>query len=241
MDKPFLHQLSYEEARDYFSRRDLVILPVGSVEQHGPANPLGTDMLIAQDLAREVASRSGIISLPVIPFGISFHHMGFPGTITVSEESLASYVLDVLRSLSRWGVKKVLVVNGHGGNLPTLQIVARKAMDELGIRVYIYQWWTSGSKMLAELFSEDERGHASGAETSLNMHLHPELVRTERLVDEEPKGSFEARVYRFAYTHEMSSSGVFGRQSSATRERGAALFEKLVQDLLDIVTELEGA
>ncbi len=232
--------MSYEEAREYFSRRDLVILPVGSVEQHGPANPLGTDMLIAQALAKEVASRSGIISLPVIPFGISFHHMGFPGTVTVGEESLASYVLDVLRSLSRWGVKKVLVVNGHGGNLPTLQIVARKAMDELGIRVYVYQWWTSGSKVLAELFSEDERGHASGAETSLNMHLQPELVRTERLVDEEPRDSFENRVFRFAYTHEMSDSGVFGRQSASGPERGAALFEKLVEDLLSILREIEG-
>ncbi len=239
MGKVFLHQLSYEEARDYFSKRDLVILPVGSVEQHGPANPLGTDMLIAQALAEEVASRSGILSLPVIPFGVSFHHMGFPGTITVSEDSLESYALDVLRSLSKWGVRKVLVVNGHGGNLPALQIVARKAMDELGIRVYIYQWWTSSSHVLAELFSEDERGHASGAETSLNMHLHPELVRPERLVDEEPKGSFDNRVFRFAYTHEMSVSGVFGRQSASSPERGSALFERLVEDLLGIVREIE--
>ncbi len=240
MDKVFLHQLSYEEARDYFSRRDLVIIPVGSVEQHGPANPLGTDMLIALALAREAASRSGILSLPAIPFGISFHHMGFPGTVTVSEESLASYLLDVIRSLSKWGVKKVLVVNGHGGNLPTLQIVARKAMDELGIRVYVYQWWTSGSEVLSELFSEDERGHASGAETSLNMHLHPELVRSERLVDEEPRGSFENRVFRFVYTHEMSDSGVFGRQSASSPERGAALFERLVEDLLTVLKEIEG-
>ncbi len=239
MDKVSLHELSYEEARDYFSKKDLVILPVGSVEQHGPANPLGTDMLIAEALAREVASRTGIISLPVVPFGISFHHMGFPGTVTVSEESLKGYVLDVIRSLSKWGVRKVLIVNGHGGNLPTLQLVARQSMDELGVRVYVYQWWTSSSGILEELFSEDERGHASGAETSLNMHLHPELVREDRLIDEEPRGSFGGRVYRFVYTHEMSDSGVFGRQSSATPERGSILFERLVEDLLKIVREIE--
>ncbi len=125
-------------------------------------------------------------------------------------------MLDVIRSLSKWGVRKVLVINGHGGNLPTLQVVARRAMDELGVRVYIYQWWTSSIEALRELFEEDERGHDSAAETSLNMHLHPELVRVERLVDEEPRGSFENRVYRFGYTHEMSDSGVFGRQTTSS-------------------------
>ncbi len=237
--KSSLHHMTYEEAREYFSGRDLVILPVGSVEQHGPANPLGTDMLIAEALAQEVASRSGVISLPVIPFGISFHHMGFPGTITVGEDSLGGYMLDVMRSLSRWGVKKVLIVNGHGGNLPTLQLVARRAMDELGVRVYVYQWWTSSSRILEELFEEDERGHASGAETSLNMHLHPELVRRDRLTDERPRDSFGGKVYRFVYTHEMSDSGVFGRQSSASPERGSVLFERLVEDLLRVVKEIE--
>lgn len=234
-----LHELTYEEARDYFSKRDLVILPVGSVEQHGPANPLGTDMLIAEALAREAASRSGMLALPPIPVGISFHHMAFPGTLTVSERALENYVIDLIRSLSKWGVRKVLIVNGHGGNLPTLQIVARKAREELGIKVYIYQWWTSSSKVLEELFAPDERGHAAAAETSLNMYIHSELVRRKRLMDEMTRGSFDRKVYRFSYTHEMSKSGVFGRQTTASPERGSELFERLVVDLLSVLRELE--
>ncbi len=238
MTKYLLHGMTYEEAKDYFSKSDLVLLPVGSVEQHGPANPLGTDMLIAQALAEEAAGRSGMISLPVIPFGVSFHHMKFPGTVTVSERALEEYVLDVLRALTKWGVKKVLIVNGHGGNLPALQIVSRRAREELGVKVYVYQWWTSGSEVLAELFKPDERGHAAAAETSLNMHIHPEFVNRDRVMDEEPRGSFERKVYLFSYTHEMSDSGVFGKQTTASPERGSVLFDKLVEDLLRVIGEI---
>ncbi|MCD6244058.1 MAG: creatininase family protein, partial [Candidatus Korarchaeota archaeon] len=85
MARHLLHGMTYEEAKKYFSNSDMVLLPVGSVEQHGPANPLGTDMFIAQALAEEAARRSGIITLPVIPIGVSFHHMRYPGTVTVSE------------------------------------------------------------------------------------------------------------------------------------------------------------
>ncbi len=236
--KRFLHELTYEEAQAYFSEKDIVLLPVGSVEQHGPANPLGTDALIAEALAKEAAKRTGVLSLPLIPFGISFHHMDFPGTTTVDEEALISYVMGVIRSLAKWGVRKVLVVNGHGGNLPSLQIVARKA-STLGVRVYVYQWWTSGSKILADLFEPDERGHAAAAETSLIMYLHPELVNDERVVDERPRLSHEGEVYSFHFTKESTRSGVYGRQSSASRERGKELFERLIEDLERIIEDIE--
>ncbi len=230
--------MTYEEAREYFSNSDMVLLPVGSVEQHGPANPLGTDMFIAQALAEEAARRSGVIALPVIPVGISFHHMKYPGTVTVSEHALEEYIISMLGSLSKWGVSKVLVVNGHGGNLPALQIVSRRAIVELGIRVYLYQWWSSSSEVVEEMFGQEERGHAAAAETSLNMYLHPEFVKTDRIHDERPRGSFEGKVYRFTYTHELTDSGVFGVQTTSSSERGSELFEKLVEDLLRIIEEI---
>ena len=238
MGKHMLHAMTYEEAREYFSSNDTVILPIGSVEQHGPANPLGTDTLIAEALAREASRRSGVASLPAIPIGVSFHHMGFHGTITVSERALEEYLFCTLRSLVRWGVKRVVVVNGHGGNLPTLQILARRARDELGVGVFIYQWWTSSTKVVKELFSEEEGGHAAAAETSLNMYLNPEYVRSDRLVDEEPRGSPES-IASFRYTHELSDTGVFGKQTTASPERGRQLFERLVEDLVEFVSRVK--
>lgn len=240
MGKHMLHSMTYEEAKEYFSHNDTVVLPVGSVEQHGPANPLGTDMLIAEALAREASRRSGVASLPVVPFGVSFHHMSFHGTITVSERALEEYILGILWSLARWGVRKVVVVNGHGGNLPTLQVVARRAREELGVEVFIYQWWSSSAKAVSELFEDEERGHAASAETSLNMYLNSEYVREDRLVDEKPKGSLE-NVTTFKYTHELSKTGVFGRQTTASPERGRQLFERLVEDLAEFVMRVKSS
>lgn len=240
MSKHLLYSMTYEEAKEYFSKHDIVILPIGSHEQHGPANPLGTDFLIADALAKEAAKRTGVAALPAIPFGVSFHHMHFPGTITIAEHVLEEYVLEVLKSLAKWGVKKVLIINGHGGNLNPLMIAARRAREEIGVKVYIYQWWTSSHEALAELFEPDERGHAAAAETSLNMYLNEQWVRKDKLKDETPKKLEPGdKVATYIYTVEKSSSGVFGKQQSANTERGRKLFNKLINDLTEIIEKIK--
>lgn len=234
-----LHLMSYKDAEEYFKVYDLVLLPLGSIEQHGPANPLGTDALIAKALAEEVSRRTGVLTLPLIPYGVSFHHMHFPGTITVSEEALESYVFEVIRSLAKWGVKKVLVINGHGGNLVTLQIISRRALEELGVKVYVYQWWTHSSEALEKLFEADERGHAAAAETSIVMFLNPEAVDRDKLVDQDVREiGHSGKLAHFSYTIERSNSGVLGKQKKASVERGKVLFEMLVEDLKKVVEEL---
>ncbi len=239
MSKYLLYSMTYEEAEKYFSKHDVVILPIGSHEQHGPANPLGTDFLIADALAKEAAKRTGVAALPAIPFGVSFHHMHFPGTITIAERVLEEYVLEVLKSLAKWGVKKVLIINGHGGNLYPLMIASRRAREELGIKAYIYQWWTSSREKLAELFEPEERGHAAAAETSLNMYLNEQWVRKDRLKNERPKKhELENKIITFTYTKEKSSSGVFGKQLNATPEKGKTLFDTLIEDLVKIIEKI---
>jgi len=235
----FLHFITYEDAARIIPSSRVAVLPVGSVEQHGPSNPLGTDSIIAEALAAEACRRTGALCLPLVPVGVSFHHMSFPGTLSVSEEDLAGYVFGILKSLSRWGVKTAVIVNGHGGNLPALQVLARRAREELGVKVFIYQWWTSSSSVVEELFSEDERGHAGAAETSLVMHICGECVKTDKLVDETPSGRLGGeRVYTFTYTHEHTKSGVFGRQSTANPEKGRELFERLSEDLASVIVKL---
>ncbi len=239
MSKYLLYSMTYEEAEEYLSKHDMVILPIGSHEQHGPANPLGTDFLIADALAKEAAKRTGVAALPPIPFGVSFHHMHFPGTITIAERVLEEYVLEVLKSLAKWGVKKVLIINGHGGNLYPLMIASRRAREELGIKAYIYQWWTSSREKLAELFEPEERGHAAAAETSLNMYLNEQWVRKDRLKDERPKKhELENKIITFTYTKEKSRSGVFGKQLNATPEKGKTLFDTLIEDLVKIIEKI---
>ena len=115
--KVLLHEMSWVEAKEYFSRNDIAIVPVGSNEQHGPQNPLGTDHFIAKAIAEEAARRANVLCLQVIPFGVSHHHRQFWGTIYVSPKTLKAYVRDVCLSLNYYGVKKIVIVNGHGGNL----------------------------------------------------------------------------------------------------------------------------
>jgi creatinine amidohydrolase len=124
--KVMLHEMSWIEAKEYFMKNDIAILPVGSNEQHGPQNPLGTDHLIAKALAEETAKRTGMLCLQVIPFGVSSHHKQFWGTILHITWNIQNYVKEVCLSLNYHGVRKIVIVNGHGGNRCALMEMARE-------------------------------------------------------------------------------------------------------------------
>ncbi|MGA2768354.1 MAG: creatininase family protein [Candidatus Bathyarchaeia archaeon] len=240
--KVLLHEMSWSEAKEYFTNNDTVILPVGSNEQHGPANPLGTDHLIAKSLAEEVAKRTGVLCLQVIPFGVSSHHKQFWGTIFISPKTFKKYVEETCLSLNYYGVRKILVVNGHGGNLAALSELARELREE-GIFVSIFQWWTATPKLLPELFTAEERRHAGAEETSVNLALHPNLVNMDKVVDEGPRRhalQMEGMTLPLS-TMDETSSGVYGKQSTASAEKGRKVVEAVVNELVKHVNLLKKA
>jgi hypothetical protein len=123
-----LGELTWPEAQDRFQRVDVALLPVGAVEQHGPHLPLDTDAFDAEYLAREVAracTNPKPLVLPLIAYGVSYHHADFSGTISISNETLAKLVYEVGMSAARNGVTKLVIVNGHGGNAPALHFAAQ--------------------------------------------------------------------------------------------------------------------
>jgi creatinine amidohydrolase len=240
--KVLLHEMSWSEAKEYFANNDIVILPVGSNEQHGPANPLGTDHLIAKSLAEEVAKRTGVLCLQVIPFGVSSHHKQFWGTIYISPKTFKKYVKETCLSLNYCGVRKIVVVNGHGGNLAALSESARELREE-GIFVSIFQWWTATPKLLPELFTAEERRHAGAEETSVNLALHPNLVNMDKAVDEGPRRhalQMEGMTLPLS-TVDETSSGVYGKQSTASAEKGRKVVEAVVNELAKHVNLLKKA
>ena len=234
--------MSWAEAKEYFAKNDIAILPVGSNEQHGPANPLGTDYLIARALAEETAKRTGVLCLPVIPFGVSSHHKQFWGTIHVSPKIFKRYVKDVCMALSYYGVKKIVVVNGHGDNLAALSLMARELRQQ-GLFVSVFQWWPATIKLLPELFKPEERRHAGAEETSMNLALHSHLVNLDKAVDEEPrKHVIQVEGLTLPLdTVDETSSGVFGKQSTASVKKGKLVFETVVSELVKHVDELKKA
>lgn len=235
-----LHEMSWTEAREYFDKNDIAVLPVGSNEQHGPHNPLGTDHLIAKAIAEEASKRAGVTCLQVIPFGVSVHHRQFCGTIDISPSAFESYVKDVCLSLRRWGAKKIVIVNGHGGNFSSLDKLAME-LREYGVFISIFQWWPAARKLLPDIFAPDERAHACAEETSVNLALHARLVNMEKAVDEmiQKHPAEVAGVMLPLFTAELSSSGVWGKSTTASAEKGRKIFEAVVNELVDHINKLK--
>ena len=238
--KVLLHEISWTEAKEYFTKNDIALLPVGSNEQHGPQNPLGTDHLIAKALAEEAAKQTGVVCLPVIPFGVSSHHKQFWGTIHVSPKALKDYVKEVCLALNYYGVKKIVIVNGHGGNLNALAEASRE-LRENGIFISIFQWWPAAGKLLPELFKPEERGHAGAEETSVNLALHPKIVNMSKAVDEEPRKHLaQAEGITLPLdTIDYTSSGVFGKSKTASAEKGKKVLETVIDELVEHVNKLK--
>lgn len=240
--KVLLHEMSWQEAKEYFAKNDIAIIPVGSNEQHGPPNPLGTDHLIAKGIAEEVAKRTGVMCVQVIPFGVSSHHKQFWGTIFVSARTFKKYVKETCLALQYYGVRRIVIVNGHGGNLAALTELARELRED-GVFVSVFQWWTATGKLLPRLFADDERRHAAAEETSLNLAMHPHLVDVSRAVDEEPsKHKLEAAGITLPLgTVDETTSGAFGKTSTASVAKGRKDFEALVKELARHVELLKNA
>jgi len=244
MKKKLLHGISWVDAKKYFFKNDIVVLPVGSTEQHGPHNPLGTDHLIAKALAEESVKRTGIVCLPVIPFGVSSHHRQFWGTISIQPKVFREYIKDICLSLKYYGIKKIVIVNGHGGNTSSLLELARE-LREQGVLVSVFQWWNATGELLPEIFGSDERGHAGSEETSMNLFLYPELVKMDKALNEkarEPIPKVSGVVGWGSDTIDHTSSGVFGDATAASAKKGKKVYEVAVDALakhIEIIKRLK--
>jgi len=240
--KVLLHEMSWTEAKGYFTKNDIAILPVGSNEQHGPQNPFGTDHFIAKALAEETAKRTGVLCLQVIPFGVSSHHKQFWGTIHISPNTFKSYVKEACLALDYYGIRKILIVNGHGGNLSSLMELSRE-LREKGIFVSVFQWWPVSAKLLSELFKPEEMRHACAEETSLNLALHPEIVNMDKAVDEKPHEHMlqSEGITLPLDTVDYTASGVFGKSTTASVEKGKIVLESVVSELVKHVNLLKKA
>ena len=240
-----LAEKSWPEAGKLFEETDVAILPVGSTEQHGPHNPLGTDHLIAARMAFEVGERTGVPVLPVVPVGVSAHHRQFPGSLWVSPGVFRDYIKGIALAAASHGVRKFLVVNGHGGNTPSLMEVAGGLRREHGVFVAV-----------ASAFPPMD-GHAGEGETSANLYFHGHLVDMSKAVDTKQNkslGSLEVEGFNFVYpgrfawdTLDLSPTGVMGSagatitSTTASEEKGRKLMGPYIDELCALVDELKKA
>ena len=228
-----------------------VLWPFGAFEQHGPQLPLGTDAHFAEAIADAVLARLEpalpIWRLPIQGFGFSPEHQGFSGTLSLPAELLIAQIMAIGAQLAAAGFQRLLLFNGHGGQIALLQVAARQLRAaHPGMAVLPCFLW-SGPRGLGELIPEPERSqglHAGLAETSLMLHLAPQLVGPQRPVDgllrePPPQGwSLEGAVPEAWLTGDLSSTGVIGDARHANAELGAALQHRLVEEWVQLLEGL---
>jgi creatinine amidohydrolase/Fe(II)-dependent formamide hydrolase-like protein len=241
-------ELTWPEAGKRFQQVDIALLPVGSIEQHGPHLPLDTDAFDANYLALRVAeacSNPKPLVLPNIPYGVSYHHDEFKGTVSISNDALAKLVYDIGMSISHNGIKKLVIINGHGGNSPALNHAAQMINRDAHIFVCVDSGETSDVDIYA-LVETPNDVHAGEFETSTSLAVRPHLVKMDQARREVPEFSsryldFTSKrgVSWYAYTRKISHSGVMGDPTKASSEKGKKFWEIMISHLVALVEDLK--
>lgn len=185
LPSPWLQDLTWQEVDTYLDSERIVLVPVGSTEQHGPAGPLGVDAMVAITLVEDVAERTGVLAAPPIWYGDSSHHGAFAGTVSIRPETLTALVRDICRSLARHGFDQIVIVNGHkGSNLPALTSAVRVLHDEeLPHVLFAIADPLHLARSVAPGIKDAREHHAGELELSHVAHRFPGSVRQDRLED----------------------------------------------------------
>lgn len=229
----------------------VVVLPVGSVEDHGYHLPLDMDHQV-EKICLEAGRRRPDLFLvaPLIPYGYNLHHLDWPGTVHVASEHFINYVADVCKSFAHHGFQKILIMNGHGSNMPNLDLVARKVVLETEAHCAATIWT---NLVLAEYHQIRETefpgaAHAEEIETSLYLYIDESRVQMDKAVKEIPEGYSNSKYFFLDLERgapmlfmdwwtRFNTSGVIGDATVSTKEKGKVLFEAAVTHMIEMAEE----
>ena len=169
----------WQDVHEYLEKRRDVVIPVGSTEQHGPSGPLGTDLIVAEELANELGQERNAMVAPAIPYGVSQAHGAFPGTISLKPATVLTVVADAVESLAQQGFRRFLLVNAHHGSKAILQAACAQVHASVpDSRCLSVQWWELPEvrNLLLEMFGAREGHHATPGELSIVRRFYPRAV-----------------------------------------------------------------
>lgn len=248
-------KLTWPEINEAIEAQQVCIVPCGAVEQHGEHLPLDVDLVCPGGIARGVGQRmpDQVLVLPTIAYGYTGHVMDFPGTINTHYETFIRQVLDVTRSLAYHGFKKVILLNGHGSNMPNLDLAARRTNLETDAECLLIAWWhllTIDKDFMATIRDSTFPGgwsHACELETSLYLYLSEDDVRKDKVTDHINDHHHDGNPYIWvdllsrgpaaltSWTSTYTPNGVIGEPSHATKEKGERAYNEAVGHLGKLV------
>ena len=177
---PSLALQSWPEVEAYLTRSRLILVPIGSTEQHGPNGLIGTDFITAEAISLRAAEELDALVAPAIPGGMALHHMAFPGTLSLQPATLIAVIGDYVGSLHRHGFRSIVFVNGHGGNISTGNAALSGLREELpDAHLRWLNWYQAPAvaRRARELYGDREGQHATPSEVSVTMAVHPGAVK----------------------------------------------------------------
>lgn len=245
-DKAFvLSEMTWPEAKEALAQARVALVPVGSFEQHGPNGTFEVDSGRAYGFGKLLAARMypQAVLAPAVSIGVSYHHMNFPGTITLRPETFMAVVYDVVWSLHQHGIEKFLILNGHGGNIPSLGVLIVKLREELGVKVAWTSFTSLGREVIQARVTSESKGHACEGEMSQAMVLAPHTVRQEAFVPGEFKGYPYRHLregFNLAYAYrfdEITANGALGDATLASEELGRDIIETALKYAVEFLQD----
>lgn len=253
-------KLTWPDINDAIEMGKICVVPCGAVEQHGPHLPLDVDLICPTEIARGAGRQvpAQMLVLPTVSYGYTGHVMDFPGTINNDFEHFMHHVLDITKSLAYHGFKKIILLNGHGSNMPNLDLVARRTNLETDAECILVAWWnllTVDKDFLPRWRQSKFPGgcaHACELETSLYLYLDEDNVRKDQI--KSGKVSFNEENSPFNYvdlfghgpatiiswTSSYTQTGVLGEAELATKEKGKRAYDEAVKQLVRLVEYFKG-
>lgn len=249
-------RLTWPEINDAVALGKVVVLPVGSTEQHGHHLPLDVDAKLCSSVAYEAGRQSpeDFLILPPVAYGYCHHVMDFPGTINIEPSTFVKFLLDITRSVAYHGFKRIVILNGHGSNHPLVEEVGRQTILQTDALCLTLSWW----QLVADYWNRHVRtsvvpggcAHACELETSAYLHLDGAHVRTDRITGRPPEymdipgarrwhftdltaGSGPAAIVEWTSTY--TESGTIGEPAEATAEKGRLVFAHAVAQMIEMV------
>ena len=245
-------EFTWPEIREAVAQNRVAVLPVGTVEQHGPHLPLITDVLTSSEMSRRAVEQlpEEAVLMPPVYYSFNEHHMDFPGTIAVEGPTIVNYVTDIGRSLAHHGFRKILLVNGHGSNVPFLDVAARNITNRSAAICAMVSWWSLIPKELFRELRESEypggMAHGCELETSVLLYLRGDLVRmdkAQRDINFQKTEFFYwdleagSPVFFQEWFSRYSKTGTVGDPTKASRAKGEKFVEAVVERMVRLLRD----